>query len=516
MCSASPTPRRSTRERRVAPRPRSGPGRVARLPDRVPRRPHRARRRRDRMCTCRICRSVRAGPWADAVAAFRRPAGRPRHRTARRDDRPRRRLLGGSRCRAGRGSTSCPRPSTSARCAPPTDGRIPIGIVDEPEAQRQSPFVLDLDVVGNVAVIGSGRLGQERTALRTVAVAASAAAAEHPVELSTPSTSPAARSGCSRPCRPSAPSSPAPTSSAITRLLARLDATSPNARRAVRGRGASGVPRRLPAVDRAAGAARHRAARRVRAPSAASTSSAPGGPIFDRLLALASTGRQLRRPSHPDRRPCPVRSRPRSPPPSATRLVLRLAGESEYSAAGVPARRARPTRPPGGARRRARGPDRRAGRRAPTSAAQAAAVEALARAAAGACRAPGDADRAVWARTFRPTALADRPSTVGRRSGVATRRSRPIGLPLDGLFVVTGPFGSGRTTADEDCDPGDPRRGRASGALTAWWPLGGAPLARGRRLGRDCRGTADEAEALAARLATGSKTGLAIGGLVGR
>ncbi|WP_454150886.1 FtsK/SpoIIIE domain-containing protein [Microbacterium lacticum] len=70
-------------------------------------------------------------------------------------------------------------PVVDLSALPPTDG-IALGIADIPARQHQSPFVLDLDAVGSVAVFGTGGTGKS-TLLRTIAVAASKA--ENPAWL---------------------------------------------------------------------------------------------------------------------------------------------------------------------------------------------------------------------------------------------------------------------------------------------------------------------------------------------
>ena len=60
--------------------------------------------------------------------------------------------------------------------------RLPLGTIDEPEAQRQEAFLLDLDAVGNVAALGTGGAGKSAL-LRTIGLAASRTAAEHPVTV---------------------------------------------------------------------------------------------------------------------------------------------------------------------------------------------------------------------------------------------------------------------------------------------------------------------------------------------
>ncbi len=68
-------------------------------------------------------------------------------------------------------------PSTvDVAALPQTEGRV-LGLSDEPSRQRQTPFVLDLDAMGSVAVFGTVGVGKS-TLLRTIAVGESSG--EHP------------------------------------------------------------------------------------------------------------------------------------------------------------------------------------------------------------------------------------------------------------------------------------------------------------------------------------------------
>ena len=40
------------------------------------------------------------------------------------------------------------------------EGLLPVGMLDEPEEQGQSPFVLDLDTIGNLVILGTGGAGK--------------------------------------------------------------------------------------------------------------------------------------------------------------------------------------------------------------------------------------------------------------------------------------------------------------------------------------------------------------------
>lgn len=319
------------------------------------------------------------------------------------------------------------------------DGRIGVGIVDEPETQSQSPFVLDLDVVGTVAVIGAGGSGKSAL-LRTVAVAASTAAAAHPVELYVIDAA-----GGALGMLEALPTVGSVIDGAdverITRLLARLDALVTERSAAL-------------AAARAASLADYRQTTGQPAPRVillldgfgafrGDYEFRDGGRIFDRLLALASSGRRCgvhlivtadRAGAFPTALAATI----------GERLVLRLAGETEYSVAGVPGdvltdapagRLIAGTHEvqiavPGGSG---------------DLAAQSVAVEAIAER----LRALPVAAVPPIERLGTHIPAGSLPTTVDGRPtfGVADETLEPIGLPLGGLFVVTGPFGSGRTTA---------------------------------------------------------------------
>lgn len=381
--------------------------------------------------------------------------------------------------------------------APSTGAALVIGTLDVPEDQRQSAYALDMDVAGNVAVIGAGGSGKSTT-LRAVAVAASAVADRHPVQihaldfggggLSMLEALPTVGSVIS-----------GPDDERITRLLTDLEATiadrstrfaaartaSLTEYRAVSGKA---EPRILVLID-GMGAFRNEYEFR------------PGTlQLFDQVLSLASTGRALgihlvmaadRVGAFPTNLQANI----------GERIVLRLASEIEYNAADVPADvldDAVPGRglvdehelqvavPAGSA----------------DLVAQAAAVEAL-------------AESLVERHVPRTPEIRRLPSVVDAATLGSSVRGRPtigladdtlaaVGIPTDGLFVVTGPFGSGRSTTMRTL----------IGSVTATFPDRPAYLVVGRRSAlRDAADWAelaadsDSADALAGRLATALETG---------
>ncbi|WP_431277709.1 hypothetical protein [Leifsonia poae] len=179
-----------------------------------------------------------------------------------------------------------------------------------------------------------------------------------------------------------------------------------------------------------------------------------------------------------------------------TRIVLRLAGESEYAAAGVDADIL----------------DHSAGGRAVVNgyelqvavpggvadlSAQSTRIEAL----AVRLREAGlpDAEPVERLAGFIPSS--DLPATVAGRPGfgVDDETLGPVGIPLDGLFVVTGPFGSGRSTAMTTAI----RAFRvAHPEFAAYLLVARKSALAGATAWTEASTDADDAEALASRLAT--------------
>ncbi|HEV7813084.1 MAG TPA: FtsK/SpoIIIE domain-containing protein [Leifsonia sp.] len=375
---------------------------------------------------------------------------------------------------------------------PDADGtRLPVGTIDEPEAQRQGTFLLDLDAVGNIAALGTGGAGKSAL-LRTIALAASRTAAEHPVAVYAIDFAGGALNVLET--LPTVTSVVAGTDEErVTRMLKNL--TELAAKRAgafAQARAASlsefrastgePTPRVLVLLD---GFGAFRSEYEFR----------DGGTVFDRFLALASTGRQLgihivmtadRSAAFPTALTANIGSR----------IVFRLAGESEYAAAGV-AFDILEDAPPGRAVVNAHEVQIAVPGGQADLAAQAIRIEAL----ATRLRSDGVPEAEPIQRLPTHIAAGDLPCTVDGRPtlGVSDETLEPVGLPLDGLFVVTGPFGSGRTTAMTT----------AIRAVRAAHPELASYLVVARRSGladainwTEASVDADEAESLAARLAT--------------
>jgi len=322
---------------------------------------------------------------------------------------------------------------------PPSHGAtLVVGLVDEPEAQRQTPFTLDLDAVGNVAVLGTGGAGTS-TLLRTIAIAASSTAREHPVVVH--GLDCAGRGLAILESLPTVGSViTAPDDERVTRLLAELTATiadrsarfaevtagSLSEYRAATGRRDARI---IVLID-GMGAFRNEYEFR------------DGGAVFERVVAIAAAGRALgvhlviaadRSGAFPTALQANI----------GARVVLRLAGDVEYAAADVPTDvlvGAVPGRAlvgvhevqvavPGGSADLVR---------------QAATVDGI-----GAfLRAHGVRDVPAVSRLASLVPAAHLPPSVGGRPtiGVSGESLRAIGIPTDGMFVVTGPFGSGRSS----------------------------------------------------------------------
>ncbi len=385
---------------------------------------------------------------------------------------------------------------------PASDGaRLVVGTVDVPEAQQQTPFVVDLDVVGNLAVLGAGGTGKSQ-ALRALAVAASAVADRFPVEitgldfggggLSVLEGLPTVGTVIS-----------GPDDERITRLLADLSATiadrstrfaAARAANLTEYRAATGLaePRILVLVD---GMGAFRAEYEFR----------PGATqVFDQVVGIAATGRALgvhlvmsadRLGAFPTNLQAAV----------GERVVLRLASELEYHAADVPADVLEDAVPG-----RALVDDHEVQIGVPGGTADLGRQDAAIVALADGLRARGVVD-AQPIRTL-PTVVdpAALPVSVAGRPtiGLADDTLAPIGIPTDGMFVVTGPFGSGRSTTMRTLIR----------AVRSTWSERPAHLIVGRRSSlRDATDWAsvstdgESAEALAAELAAGLEGGVSSG-----
>jgi len=316
---------------------------------------------------------------------------------------------------------------------------VALGIADEPALQRQTPFLLDLDEAGNVAVLGAGGSGKS-TALRTVAVALSRSAATHPVEIY----------GLDFAGGALAPLEALPTVGAVidgsdaerlVRLTRHLSDVLAERGRAFAAARASSLteyrqlsgeapPRIVVLVD---------GFEALRADYEFSRSA----PVYDALLGIAASGRQA------GIHLVAAAGRQNALPSSFSsavgkRITLRLANEMEYQLAGIPVD-ALDGAPDG----RALAGKTEVQLAVPSGSAelavQVAAIDGLAAALASA------RVRAAEPVLRLPTEVAASalPAVVDGRPviGLADDTLRPIGFPLDGLFVVSGPAGSGRTSA---------------------------------------------------------------------
>ncbi|KQS17149.1 FtsK/SpoIIIE domain-containing protein [Frigoribacterium sp. Leaf186] len=320
---------------------------------------------------------------------------------------------------------------------PSTGSGLVIGLRDEPSAQRQAPYVLDLDRTGNVAVIGTGGSGRS-AALRTVAVAASAVARQHPVWVHGIDFS-----GGGLASLESLPTVGSivdgDDDERVARLFAELEAlvdersalfSAARVGSLADHRAATGtaLPRVLVLVD---GMAAFRAGYEFRS----------GGAVFDRFADLLAVGRQvgLHFVLTADRLGAFSTTLQSN---LQTRLVLRLASEGDYAVAGV-----KPDvfvdAPAGRAVIDGLEVQLAVAGGTPDVAAQAEVVDTLAAslgdhvsAAPGVRRLPERISA-----TSLPADVDGRPTL-----GLADETLAPVAVPLDGLFVVTGPFGSGRTT----------------------------------------------------------------------
>ncbi|QQD77180.1 FHA domain-containing protein [Curtobacterium sp. YC1] len=320
-----------------------------------------------------------------------------------------------------------------------TGSTLVVGTVDVPESQQQTPFGLDLDLIGNLAVLGAGGAGKSAT-LRAVAVAASAVADRFPVQitgldfggggLSMLEALPTVGTVIS-----------GPDDERITRLLGDLEVTiSDRSARFAAARAANiseyravtgfAEPRILVLID-GMGAFRNEYEFR------------PGSQqVFDQVVAIAATGRALgvhlvmsadRMGAFPSNLQAAI----------GERIVLRLASELEYIAADVAADVLEDA-----VAGRGLVDDHEVQLAVPAGTADLVVQDAAVSSLATALVARGVA---VAPPIRRLPAVVDRaslPASVGGRPtiGLADDTLAPIGIPGDGLFVVTGPFGSGRST----------------------------------------------------------------------
>jgi S-DNA-T family DNA segregation ATPase FtsK/SpoIIIE len=314
---------------------------------------------------------------------------------------------------------------------------VTLALGDDPANQSQRPCGLPLDETGAVAVLGSATSGRT-TVLRTLAVAVSRVALEHPVRIYALDFSGGALSSLES--LPTVGSCiDGEDDERITRLfrdLARLiderSALFAEARASSLGefRALTGQtpPRVILLLD---GMDAFRTAYEFRS----------GSTVFDTFTKLVTTGRQvgLHFAITADRLgafPTSLQAH------LAERIVLRLTSESEYSIAGVP-NDILVQAPPGRALWGGLEVQFATWGGTADPAEQASHVDRLATQLTDVTRTP------PIQRLPRVVALASLPATVDALPvlGLADDTLAPIGFPLEGLFVISGPFASGRTTA---------------------------------------------------------------------
>lgn len=320
------------------------------------------------------------------------------------------------------------------------DRELLLGIVDEPEHQRQSPFSLDLDTEGNVAVFGTGGSGKSAL-LRTIAVAASRSATVDPVRIYGIDFAGGGLSAIE-----SLPTVGAIVAGDDRERLVRLlrDLAGLVAERAsryaearassiseFRSRTASPTEERV--IVLVEGMAAFRAEYEFKS----------GQSIFETFAALVASGRQVgvhfvmsadRLGAFPSALLANIQSR----------VVFRLANASEYSFVNV-SPDALQDAPAGRAVIDGHDVQIAVPGRSSDLTAQVAVIEGLATGlrTRGIEQAPGVARLSAF------VSLSDLPNSVEGRPtiGIGDESLDAVGIPLDGMFVVTGPFGSGRTTA---------------------------------------------------------------------
>jgi S-DNA-T family DNA segregation ATPase FtsK/SpoIIIE len=320
--------------------------------------------------------------------------------------------------------------------AQPSSDVLMLGIIDEPEFQRQRPFELPLDADANVAVFGTGGSGKS-TALRTVAIAASRAAAANPVHIYGLDFS-----GGGLASLEDLPTVGAIISGGDVERVTRL-VTELSARAAERiSRYSSARAATLTAYRAIADApAEPRILVLIDGMSTFRTEYEFHGTVFDEFTKLVAIGRQVgihfiiaadRLAAFPSALLANIQAK----------IVLRLAGDTEYAVLGVPDD-VLTDAPAGRALVGAHEVQLSVIGGSPDLTAQALSTKELAAELADLTPAPEVERLAEF------ISITDLPSTVRGRPtiGVSDETLKPVGIPLDGIFVVTGPFGSGRTTA---------------------------------------------------------------------
>ena len=315
---------------------------------------------------------------------------------------------------------------------------IGVGVIDEPEQQRQRPWAIRPDTDGNISILGTGGTGKS-TALRTVATGASLKAEKDPVVIYGLDFAGGALDLLEQ--LPTVASVITGTDrervARVVKLL-RAEADDRTMRfaasragnltdyRAVSGR--AGEPRILVLID---GMAAFRAEYEF----------SPGS-LFDDVAKLMGIGRQVgmhfvitadRYAAFPTGMLASIQ----------TRLVLRLASDSDHQIAGVPTGMLTDALP---GRAVIGGHEIQLAVTGGTAdlTAQAATIGVI----AASLRDAGVPDAAPVERLPEVIEIGTLPALVGELPvlGVSDETLDPVGVPLDGLFVVTGPFGSGRTT----------------------------------------------------------------------
>ena len=321
---------------------------------------------------------------------------------------------------------------------PLADGsRIPVGLQDDPENQVQLPFSLTPDRDGNLAVIGTSGSGKT-SLLRSVAVAASRAAGEHPLWLY----------GLDFAGGGLGIVEPLPTVGSIilgtdrervSRLISTLGAVA--ADRSARFTEVKAAT--LSDYQRLTGRAEPRILIAIDGMGAFRTDYEfqSHGTLFDDFLKLVAGGRQVgitfaisadRVGALPTQLLANVQ----------TTLVMRLASEAEYAQAGASSE-VLADAPPGRALRGGREVHVAVPGGSIDVAAQSCEIERLA--------------DALHPHVMAAPAIERLPSAVRAESlpaivdgkpvlGISDETLGPIGIDIGGLFVVTGPFGSGRST----------------------------------------------------------------------
>jgi len=337
----------------------------------------------------------------------------------------------------------------AASAADATDAPV-IGLRDQPSEQRQSPVAIDFEEAGNISIIGAGGTGKT-SALLTLAASLSADAAAKPVHLYAIDAAGGALDAISG--LPTV-GAVAPlgdlelTERVIRRVLEAIGERGPRFAAARAGGlrayrstpGGSAEPRVVLLVD---GFAAFRQA-----------TEALGGrtPLYQMLGEIMSTGRSV------GVHVVLTSDRPAAIPAAMAsalqqQYVLRLASPHDYGYLGVPGD-ALAEAPPG--RALLAGDDEEIQfavlRGEHELAAQAGAIDGL----ASKLRKSGVPQTPEVRNAPERIPLDELPAAVADRAvyGIDTRTLEPIGMPARGLGVISGPAGSGLSTAARTCVAG--------------------------------------------------------------